>query len=191
VIPNGSDIRLRISRYDEPLKVIYGGNFVYYENIDSYLDLARINRTCAFYLAGGGPMKEHLLTRVRNEKIRVEYLGYLSYDECIDTFASMNIGIMPAAKTVNIEIAYPIKVFDYMSCGLPVITPDFGEWAKVVSRNKCGMVTRTSSAEEFDACLRSLNREMWQEMSANAVRVIREQFNWSILLRELDAIFKI
>ena len=130
VVPNGSDIRLRISHDCEPLKVIYGGNFVYYENIDSYLDLARMNRTCVFYLAGGGPMKEHLLRRIRDEKIGIEYLGYLSYDECIDTFANMNVGIMPAVKTLNIAMAYPIKVFDYLSCGLPVITPDFGDWAE-------------------------------------------------------------
>jgi glycosyltransferase involved in cell wall biosynthesis len=188
VIPNGSEFRSQVAQYRQPLRVIYGGVFSYYENIDSYLDLAKANRRCEFYLAGDGPLKKHLLRRISNERIDMRYLGYLKYDDSIAEFTRMNMGVAPFVRTLNISMAYPIKVFDYLSCGLPVITPDFGEWAKVISKHKCGLVTKTSSGEEFDSCLGSVDRSKWEEMSSNGLRLIRDQFNWNLLLRELDKI---
>jgi hypothetical protein len=188
VIPNGSDIREQTAQYRDPLRVIYGGAFAYYENIDSYLDLAKRNERYAFYLAGDGPLRKHVFRRIRDERINLHYLGYLKYSDSIAEFANMNVGVMPAVETLNIRMTYPVKVFDYLSCGLPVITPDFGEWSKVVAKTRCGLVTRTSNAEEFYECLRSLDRCTWQEMSSNGLRLIREEFNWNSLLRKLDEI---
>jgi glycosyltransferase involved in cell wall biosynthesis len=190
VIPNGSDVRREVSEYREPLRAVFGGIFTYWENIDSFLDLAKLNKRALFYLAGDGPLKKHILKRIREEMLEVKYLGYLRHKDAIAEFSKMNVGIAPAVKTVNISFAYPIKVFDYLSCGLPVITPDFGEWAKVISKNRCGLVTKSSSANEFDECLNSFDRSTWEEMSSNGLRVIRDQFNWNLLLSRMDEVIQ-
>jgi glycosyltransferase involved in cell wall biosynthesis len=101
-IPNGSDVRERVTTYSEPLRVIYGGAFAYYENIDSFLDLAKRNVTSLFYLAGDGPMKKHIFARMRSERINLHYLGYLKRDDCISYFLRMNVGVAPAVRTPNI-----------------------------------------------------------------------------------------
>lgn len=190
VIPNGSDVRKDVSEYREPLRVVFGGIFAYWENIDSFLDLARLDRRSVFYIAGEGPLKKHILDRIRKEELKVDYLGYLRHRDMIAKFCGMNVGVAPAVRAVNISFAYPIKVFDYLSCGLPVITPDFGEWARVISMNRCGFVTKDSTGEEFSECLNSLDRSTWEEMSANGLRLIRDQFDWKVLLGRMDGIIQ-
>jgi glycosyltransferase involved in cell wall biosynthesis len=186
VIPNGSDPRNRIARYNEPIRAIYAGNFSHWENVDSFLDMAKLDQGYAYYIAGNGPLRPHVLKRARS--MRVNYLGYLGYEQSIAALADMTVGIAPAVRSKNIEMAYPIKVFDYLSCGLPVITPNYGEWSRLVMQSNCGLVTDESSGESFVACLRSLDKSIWSEMSANGVRLVRDRFNWELLLCELDRI---
>ncbi len=188
VIPNGSDPRRHTAVYSEPIKAIYAGAFNFWENIDSYLDLARLGGNYLYYLAGDGPLKAHILKRIHGEPGRVNYLGYLGYEESIATLTKMTVGIAPAVRSKNIEMAYPVKVFDYLSCGLPVITPNYGEWSRVIAEHKCGFVTEDSTAQRFFECLHQLDKSLWLEMSANGIRVIRDRFNWQLILSELDEV---
>jgi len=188
VVHNGSEARTRTAQYGWPLKVIYAGNFASWENVDSYLDLAKLCHEHLFYLAGYGPLERRLLGRIGEERIPIRYLGRLQYCKTMDLFSEMNVGVAPSVDTLARKVAWPIKVFDYLSCGLPVITPDFGEWARVIAESRCGFVTETSDAKEFAECLASLDRSTWEEMSMNALRLIRHRFNWNALLRETDKI---
>ena len=188
VIPNGSEVRQDRAQYREPHRAIFGGIFAEWEDPDSYLDLAKRDQRTEFYLAGTGPLENHIRDRIRNERIRIHYLGSLNYAAAIATFARMTVGLAPSSDTLARKVACPIKVFDYLSCGLPVITPNVGEWGEIVSKNKCGFVTKESNAEEFEECLRLLDRSTWEEMSANGLRLIENQYNWNKLLGGIDEI---
>jgi glycosyltransferase involved in cell wall biosynthesis len=190
VVPNGSEVRTQRSQYGEPLKVIYAGIFAFWENLDSYLDLAKTNRKCHFYLAGDGPLRRHIFERIRNERIDVQYLGSLSHQSAIRKCVEMNVGVAPSVDTMTRRVACPIKVFDYLSCGLPVITSAVGEWAEIVQRNMCGLVTQTSDGRELSECIDSLDRNTWNSMSLNGLRLIRREFNWDALLSRIDGIMK-
>jgi len=190
VIPNGSDVRHNVAKWHDPLRVIYGGIFEFWEDIDSYLDLAKINHECEFHLAGKGPLERRFLNRIQCEKILVRRVGYLTRDRALEEFSKMNVGVAPSVSSTARRVACPVKVFDYLSCGLPVITPDFGEWASIVSANECGFVTQSSNAKEFDECLKRLDKNTWHKMSMNALRLIGQEFNWGLLLERIDAVLE-
>jgi len=190
VIPNGSDIRQKVSTWHDPLRVIYGGIFKFWEDIDSYLDLAKINQVCEFYLAGKGPLERSILHRIQHERIMVRHLGYLTHRGSVEKFSKMNVGVAPSVSSTTRRVACPVKIFDYLSCGLPVITPNFGEWASVVSTNECGFVTESSDGREFDECLKRVDRDTWDRMSMNALRLIKEEFNWDLLLKRIDVVLE-
>jgi glycosyltransferase involved in cell wall biosynthesis len=190
VIANGSEVRQERARYREPHRAIFGGIFADWEDPDSYLDLAKRDQRIEFYLAGTGPLENHIRERIRKERIGIHYLGSLDYDAAINVFASMTVGLAPSSDTLARKVACPIKVFDYLSCGLPVITVNVGEWAEIVSNNRCGFVTEKSDAEEFDRCLRLLDKPTWEGMSANGLRLIANQYNWNRLLGGIDEILR-
>jgi len=185
-IPNGADIQKNTAKYSKDCKIVYGGIFAFWEDVDSYLDLAEICSDAQFYILGGGPLKEHVMKRIEDENINIDYLGYMKKDKSLSTFAEMNIGVAPSTKNVTREVACPIKVFDYMACGLPVITADCGDWAKIIKKHDCGIVTRKSDGKEFNIAVEKLkNKEVWQKKSRNAIATIRKHYNWDMLLKPL------
>ena len=132
-------------------------------------------------------MKKHLLKRIEKENISIEFIGYLKKDKSLSKFTEMQIGIAPSTNNLTRHVACPIKVFDYMACGLPVITPDCGDWAKIIKKHDCGIVTRKSYGKEFNIAVEKLkNKEVWQKKSKNAIETIKKHYSWDILLKPLD-----
>ncbi|NOQ55757.1 MAG: glycosyltransferase [Nanohaloarchaea archaeon] len=186
VVSNGADIQEKTAKYSDDIKVVYGGIFAFWEDIDSYLDLAKENNNAKFFLMGGGPMEKHLLKRIEKEDIAIEFIGYLKKDKSLSKFAEMQIGIAPSTNNLTRYVACPIKVFDYMACGLPVITPDYGEWAKIVKKYDCGIVTKSSNGKEFNCAVKKLkNKDVWNKKSKNAIETIKKHYNWDALLKPL------
>lgn len=190
-IPNGSDPSPIRARYREPLKVIYGGALVFWEHVDAFLDTSKRATRHEFYLAGSGYLKEHLVNRIQTEHIPMIYLGSVPRNNIMNVFARMQVGMAPSTDGLTRRVACPIKVFDYMACGLPVITPRFGEWADVIHQHRCGIVTERSDGEQFHQALEQLaDRPVWEEMSANGVHLIESAWNWDRLTEPVAMILK-
>ncbi|MBI3949931.1 MAG: glycosyltransferase [Acidobacteria bacterium] len=190
-IPNGAEPQSNRAAFKKPLKVIYGGGFTFWEDVDSFLDAGKLANGTQFYLAGAGYLERHLASRIKDENIKIHYLGSIRRDKILEMFADMQVGLAPSVDGVTRRVACPIKVFDYLACGLPVVTPDFGEWATVVKENRCGIVTERSTGEQFHQALQQLSdRETWEEMSDNAVVLIENEWNWDKLLEPVSDILK-
>ena len=188
IVPNGADFQNQVAKYTTPLKIIYGGIFAFWEDVDSYLDLAKMrNGAEEFYLVGKGPLEQHLLDRIHKEKIKVRFLGSMKKPDALKLFSQMSIGIAPSVATLTRKVASPIKVFDYLACGLPVITPNVGEWSEIVKTRMCGIVTEKSSGEEFAKAIDILkDGKRWKELSKNGINLIKKAYNWDVLLKVVD-----
>ena len=187
VAMNGADAQKTRAGFRKPLKAVYGGIFAFWEDVDSYLDLAATDSKHEFVLAGGGPLTQRVEKRISGENIRVDYRGQLAREKMFELFAKTQVGLAPSADALARRVACPIKVFDYLSCGLPVVTPAFGEWAEIVEAAECGVVTKKSDAGEFKAALDALGEEKrWRKASKNALELIKREFNWGRVLEPLQ-----
>jgi len=70
----------------------------------------------------------------------VEYLGWQSRDEVADLLSKARIGLVLLHPTLNYMDAFPIKMFEYMAAGIPVVASNFPLWRKIVSEIGCGLV---------------------------------------------------
>lgn len=191
VVQNGADLHDRCARYDADIKCIYGGMFTFWEDVDAYLDMAKADPENDYYLIGAGPLCDHILDRIDTEDIAIDYFGHKSRMESLNLFAQMTIGIAPSMNNITRYVASPVKVYDYMACGLPVITPDYGEWSRHVQENDCGFVTRNSDAGEFLEALHQLSvRDIWEKRSENGRRAIKTKYNWSTVLTPIQNVLR-
>lgn len=189
VIYNGATHLSQRAKYEFPLKVIYAGNFAYWERVDDFLDLAKTadTSTFKFYLAGGGPLKEHILARIKNERIPIKYLGFVPRPKIFDIMSQMQVGVAPSTRDTTRLVGFPIKILDYMSVGLPVITRYIGDWGKLVDVEDSGIALREDSTKSYKAALETLASEsVWQRMSNNGVQLIRERYQWKNVLEPLS-----
>lgn len=72
------------------------------------------------------------------------------------------------------------KFFEYMQYGLPIIASNFPTWRRLVEDNGCGICVDPTSDSEIASAVTRLRDDpaLWQSMSDNGFRVVREKFAW-------------
>jgi glycosyltransferase involved in cell wall biosynthesis len=180
IVPSGGEILPHKAQFASPLKLIYAGMFEYWERVQDYAAMSSYPLEAECYLMGDGRLKREILSN----RHALRYLGYFEREEALKRMAEFQIGVAPSSMDITRRVASPIKVFDYMSVGLPVLTPDVGDWSTIVRQHHCGVVTRTNEPSSFVEALSEFDEASWRTMSENGKRLIREAYNWETLIRE-------
>ena len=180
IVPSGGEILPYKAEFNSPLKLIYAGIFEYWERVEDYAAMSNYPIDAQFYLMGDGRLKEQILSN----SYRLNYLGYFNREEALKRMAEFQVGVAPSSTDITRQVASPIKVFDYMSVGLPVVTPNVGDWSDIIKLHKCGIVVQNNDPSSFVEALGEFNKESWSMMSENGRKLIRDEYNWESLIRE-------
>ncbi|MBD1383001.1 glycosyltransferase family 4 protein [Metabacillus arenae] len=110
----------------------------------------------------------------------VNHLGWLSRDQIKRYLSSSDVGLVLLHPEPRYVVSYPIKLFEYMSAGLPVIASNFPLWKEIVEGNQCGKcIDPLDTDAAADAIQWFLdNPEEAKQMGENGRRAIEEKYNW-------------
>ena len=108
------------------------------------------------------------------------FTGARSHTEIPDLIRSFDIALAPYPDTDHEFYFSPLKLFEYMGCGVPVIASDIGQIADVVSHGETGLLY---SPGDIDALTRSCQElladpQRRQRMGLKAAALIHEQYTW-------------
>ncbi len=122
---------------------------------------------------------------------QTEYLGYLSRDKVARLFGRVKAGLVLIHPEPRYQVSYPVKLFEYMSAGIPVIASDFPLWRKIVEGAGCGLLVDPLKPEEIaDAVIYLLeNPEEAEKMGRNGRKSVLEQYNWGIEEQKLIKLY--
>jgi len=95
--------------------------------------------------------------------------------------------------TTNYFESLPVKMFEYMSAGIPVIASNFPLWKEIVEGNKCGICIDPQSPEEIAKAVEYLlnNPEIAKQMGENGRKVVEEKYNWENEGKKLLEVYSI
>lgn len=194
VVPNAAEIRPICTKNSEAVNVVFGGIFAYWENIQTYIRASTFNKKhpqINFYLAGDGPLRGQLLGLIKRLGSPMKYLGRLSSNEALSFFDTCHIGILPSSKDIAREIACPIKLFDYMSCGMAVVSENIGWWPQLIVEHDAGKIVEHGNPAEMYMSIQelALNHQKRTLMSENGRRLIREQYTWEKQLSKMEKVY--
>ncbi|MDI6698939.1 MAG: glycosyltransferase family 4 protein [Candidatus Saccharicenans sp.] len=76
--------------------------------------------------------------------------------------------------------AIPVKVFEYMACGLPVISSDLPLLRKLLGGKNCAILVRPGDVGAFANSVKYLldNPVVAGEMGTKGMELIKEKYNW-------------
>lgn len=123
---------------------------------------------------------------------RVEFYGYVGRKELLSIFQRSKIGMVTLLPTPNHMESLPIKMFEYMSAGIPVISSNFPLWEEIVGENKCGVCVDPTQPEQMAKAIEWIvsRPEEAKKMGENGRLAILEKYNWGIEKEKLFALYE-
>lgn len=111
---------------------------------------------------------------------RTDALGYLGRDELRAVLGRSAAGLVTLHRTPNHMEALPIKMFEYMSAGIPVIASDIPLWRDIVSKAECGYCVDPHDPDAIAAIIDALltDQDQARRLGANGRRAVEQEFNW-------------
>lgn len=127
--------------------------------------------------------------RVREESgwQKVDFVGWLDREGVKKTLADSVAGLVTLHPLINYLDALPVKMFEYMAAGLPVIASDFPLWRQIVETNRCGMCVDPLDPEAIARAVDYLisHPDEAALMGQNGKTAVEQKFNWLIEEKKL------
>ena len=122
---------------------------------------------------------------------RVQTLGVLGRADVLDLYNRARVGLMLYQPTPSYIESQPIKLFEYMNAGIPIVASDFPFIRSVLETHGCGIcVDPTNPAEAADAIEFLLTHpEEAKAMGARGREAI-ELFTWEAEFEELLGLYR-
>jgi len=125
--------------------------------------------------------------RASVEWSRVQAWGQQGRAGVRQVLSQSSIGLVTLHPTVNYVDALPIKMFEYMAAGIPVIASDFPLWRSIIEPAECGIcvdpLDPRAIARAIDDLLADPSRAV--RMGRNGRRAVLDRFNWGIEEKKL------
>ena len=151
-----------------------------------------IQKTSGHLLIGGKPTSDserHFLTQQNKEK--TTYLGFLNRQDIHKTFSTSVAGVMIAQPMDNMFHSFPVKLFEYMSAGLPVIISNFPVWKAIIDDHQCGICVDPNNLDQISTAIQWIfdHPNEAQAMGQRGQAAVKMIYNWDIEESKLYSIY--
>lgn len=144
--------------------------------------LARTHPAVKLVIAGDGPLRHELMAAFRERGVadRVVFTGLLQHGEIPGLIHAFDIALAPYEQPTHLFYFSPLKLFEYMACGVAVVAAGIGQIADVVDDGRNGLLYAPGDSDGLvAACERLLADEpLRRELGRSAAATVRLRFTW-------------
>jgi glycosyltransferase involved in cell wall biosynthesis len=188
------------ARYAGRTPIIYCGGMGKSKGLFLMLKAMRIiaerRPDAVLLLAGpiGGNDLEKAQEEIRESGIRdhVEFLGFVPHNEVVNYISASRLGLIANLPTPKWFINVPIKQFEYMACGVPVLGSDLPPVSSYINAAGCGTVFDPFNPESLAAAAIDILSDdaEWKRMSEAGKKAVSECWNWHEMEERLFLVYE-
>lgn len=162
--------------------------------LEAFAVLRRETPGLALLLVGEGPEKRKLQQQVREQRLEsdVIFAGPVPSSEAAACIAAFDVAVMPHSN----EYGSPMKVYEYMAMGKPVVAPRLAPLEDALLNGREGFLFTPGDREELIAALRLLLADglLRQRMGEEGRGNIEWRRNWRhnarAVMRQVDKVLE-
>lgn len=174
------------------LQACYVGGLNKHRGLFEMLDLAH-SESVSLVLAGRFTPKEtENHAREHAGWKHVEFRGFLDRNGISELLAECTVGLVLLHPIANYLDALPVKMFEYMASGLPVLASNFPLWKSILERENCGICVDPMDSTAIANAYQELvsNPERARQMGENGRRAIEQRYNWELEVIKLRDLYR-
>jgi glycosyltransferase involved in cell wall biosynthesis len=203
IIYNYTDLSTKVNAIpveEREYDAIYCGGIKRIRGIYMIIETMRIakmnSRNLKFLVIG--PIHEYKLRQKINRLLEKYQLTEniiikdpVPYDQVHEFYNKSKTGLIIFLDNPIHHLILPIKLFEYMAFGLPVICSNFGHLLKYTTENRTGKLIDPGNPEDiYNAVVEILDdKTVYRQFSDNGKRASREKYNWSLMEKKLIDIY--
>jgi glycosyltransferase involved in cell wall biosynthesis len=111
---------------------------------------------------------------------QVNALGFQNRQGVQDTLARSRVGLVTLHPTPSYMEALPVKMFEYMAAGIPVVASNFPLWAGIVNTAQCGLCADPQKPHEIASVIAKILQDpvAAEAMGHRGRQAIINHYNW-------------
>lgn len=195
-VPNAADIshsqkaRQVETQVHSKLKDIKKPIIGYFGNIERRMDydlldqLFKTNLDKSFVFAG--PVTEEFIPPYWNKTANIHFIGRIPFPEMPSILKGFDVAIIPFKKDKVSDTIFPLKLFEYLGSGKPVVSTNFNADLKDFTRNT---VNYCANAKEFSEALNDALENDTLEKQNDRVTVAEEN-TWERRMKEFSVLLE-
>ena len=192
-----TECRRRLGLESNAFYVGFVGTFLPWHELETLVDAARRVKEqgysqVKFQLVGEGTQKPALMSKVRQYGLErhIQFTGRAPYELVpvhMNAFDVCYISIMNYQGAVS-----PLKLYEYLACGRPVIAGRVEGLTQVIEEGRCGYLFEPGNAGELvERILQSASpKAPLDEMGRNGRRLVEEKYSWRCVANSIMAILQ-
>ena len=127
-------------------------------------------------------LKERMLGYIKEHQLEknIEIRGQVAFEEVARYYRKSRIGLILWKPLESLKIKMPIKLFEYMAFGLPVIGSDFGHISEYIKKDRCGVAVDPANAAEVAEAIGLLldDPDRFHQMSRSGKDATLKKYSW-------------
>lgn len=132
----------------------------------------------AIWVIGNGPKKNKLLESIELKGLDdiIDYKGVIAHEKMPAYINASHIGFSPLEKGLVNKMAFPVKIYECLGCGLPVIVSPESEAGYYVEERRIGFQVGYNDVEQLHEHVLDLmhDKQLYLEYAKNAADVTKE-----------------
>ena len=118
--------------------------------LDAFAHLRARNSKLRLLIVGNGPQRDALVTRTSELGITesVVFTGSVPHHQMASMLATMDAGVAPYLDVPNFYFS-PLKIYEYMATGLPIVASNAGEISTMVQHGETGLLCSPGNRTEL------------------------------------------
>lgn len=122
----------------------------------------------------------------------VSYVGKLNRKEVDELYETARCGLLLSEISPNAVNSLPIKLFEYMAAGLPMVISDYPMWKDFYEGQGVGICVDPKNIEQIREAIQDLvnDPQRSRQMGLKGRKLIEERYNWAVEEKRLVALYQ-